>query len=253
MGPALNPHDDTAPIPVVVEASRARHAAPPQKHGVGWWSLRIAREVGIVLGIAIVASIVIRVALAEAMYVPTADMEPTLQPGDRILVTKGLSAVTGLSRGDVVAFRDPAGWVELPGATTNFGERVLAILGLAPAATGDDLVMRVIGTEGDRVACCTPEGKISINDTPLDEPYLAPGMPTDQVAFDVVVPTDSVFVMGDNRAASRDSRYYLDSNAGGVPTSALVGRAVMDLWPPGRITVLTTPEQFSAIPDPGTP
>ena len=253
MGSALNPHDDTAPIPVVVEAPRGRHAAPPQKHGVGWWSLRIAREAGIVLAIAIVASIIVRVALAEAMYVPTSDMEPTLQPGDRILVAKGLAAVTGLSRGDVVAFRDPAAWIELPGSTPGIGERMLAILGLAPSATGDDLVMRVMGTSGDRVACCTPQGQITINGTPLDEPYLAPGMPTDQVTFDVVVPADSVFVMGDNRAASRDSRYHLDINSGGVPASYLAGRAVMELWPLGRISVLTTPAQFAAIPDPGSP
>lgn len=250
MGGSLSRNDDTAPIPVVVEPPRARHAAPPPHHGAGWWAIRIARETGIVLAIALLASIVIRLVLAQPMYVPDAAMSDTLRPGDRVLVAKGLSAVTGLSRGDVVAFADPGGWSALEVPPASIGDRILASLGLAPVTSGDALVMRVIAAGGDRVACCNAQGRIVLNGMPLEESYLPPGMPTDQVTFDVTVPEDAVFVMGDDRVNSRDSRYHLDVDSGAVPTSGLVGRAVLVLWPLGHLQALTTPAEFADVPEP---
>ena len=250
MGGSMTRNDDTAPIPVVVESPRARHAAPPPHHGAGWWAMRIARETGIVLAIALLASIVIRLVLAQPMYVPDAAMADTLQPGDRVLVAKGLSAVTGLSRGDVVAFADPGGWSDLPAPSVGIGDRILAFLGLAPATSGEEMVMRVIAVGGDRIACCNADGRIVLNGMPLAEAYLPVGMPTDQVAFEVTVPEDAVFVLGDDRVNARDSRYHLDADSGAVPTSRLFGRAILVLWPLGHLQALTTPAEFADVPEP---
>lgn len=261
MGTALSPHDDTAEIPVVsapagltdVEIERARHAAPPAHHGPGWWALRIAREAGIVLAIALLASVIVRLVVGQAFFVPSASMEDTLRPGDRILVGTALSRLTGISRGDIVVFRDPGGWREGEPRPSGGAAGVLAFLGLAPAASGDDVVTRIIAVGGDRIACCSPDGRIVLNGAPLDEPYLKPGVPTDQVTFDVVVPPRGYFVMGDNRSDSRDSRYHLDQDSGAVPSSDVIGRALVVLWPPAHLSGLTTPAGFARVPDPAGP
>lgn len=110
--------------------------------------------------------------------------------------------------------------------------------------------MRVIAVGGDRIACCNADGRIVLNGEPLVESYLPPDMPTDQVTFEVTVPDDAVFVMGDDRVNSRDSRYHLDADHGAVPASRLLGRAVLVLWPPGHLQVLTTPVEFADVPEP---
>lgn len=239
--------DDTAEIPAVTSPSaHGRHAAPPPRRSAGWWTLRIARETGIVLGIALLASILVRLVLLEPLYVASPAMSPTLGAGDRVLVAKGLSSVTGLSRGDVVAFADPDNWQDIPAPSTSVFSTALAVLGIAPSP-GDDVVMRVIGVGGDRVECCDAQGRILVNGQAVDEDYLPAGMPTDQVTFDVVVPADSYFVLGDDRALARDSRYHLEVNDGAVPDANVLGRVIMRAWPP---QVLTTPEVFASVPDP---
>ena len=239
--------DDTAEIPVVASTSaHGRHAAPPPRRSAGWWALRIAREAGIVLGIALLASILVRLVLLEPLYVSGPAMSPTLGAGDRVLVAKGLSSVTGLSRGDVVAFADPDNWQDIPAPSTSVFSTALAVLGIAPSPD-DDVVMRVIGVGGDRVECCDAQGRILVNGQAVDEDYLPAGMPTDQVTFDVVVPADSYFVLGDDRALARDSRYHLEVNDGAVPDANVLGRVIMRAWPP---QVLTTPEVFASVPEP---
>ena len=245
--------DDTAPIPVVVEApsppvSPGRHAAPPARHDAAWWALRIARETGIILGIALLASIVVRLILVEPLYVSGPAMSPTLQAGDRVAVAKGLGVLTGLSRGDVVAFSDPGDWQDVSVASSGPLSTALAVLGLAPAP-GDDVVMRVIAVGGDRVECCDPQGRLVLNGEPLVEDYLPANMPTDQVEFAVVVPADGYFVLGDDRSQARDSRYHLDVNDGAVPDADVIGRVIMRAWPP---QLLTTPAVFADVPEPAS-
>ena len=238
--------DDTAEIPVVTQPPTAgRHAAPPKRRGGAWWAVRIARETAIVLGIALLASVLVRLVLVEPLHVAGPAMSPTLQPGDRVLVGSGITGLMGVSRGDVVAFTDPGDWQNLVVPAPSPLASVAAVLGLAPAP-GDDLVMRVVGVSGDRVVCCDADGRIAVNGVPLDEDYLAPGMPTDQVTFDVVVPDDSYFVLGDDRTLVRDSRRHLSVDSGAVPRSSVIGRVVMRAWPP---QVLTTPEVFASVPD----
>jgi signal peptidase I len=116
-------------------------------------------------------------------------------------------------------------------------------VGLLPSDSGDDLVKRVIGIEGDQVACCNQDGQIVLNGVALDESSYVNG-PTDQVLFDVTVPKDSMFVMGDNRGNSADSRFHLDQNNGAIPNENAVGRVFTVVWPLSRITIETIPEIF---------
>ena len=118
----------------------------------------------------------------------------------------------------------------------------LTFIGLLPSDTGNDLVKRVIAVAGDRIACCDAQGRILLNGTPLDEDYIIG--PTDQVLFDVTVPVDGVFVMGDNRGNSRDSRFHLEVASGAVPVDDVVGRVVLVLWPLSRIATVPIPGVF---------
>lgn len=200
------------------------------------------REVAIVLVTAIILSLIVRTFLVQAFYVPSQSMENTLLPSDRILASKITKRISGVDRGQIVVFRDPGGW--LPPAVPTSGNPVrsaLEFIGLMPSSSGDDLVKRVIGVGGDRVRCCSPEGKIVLNGVPLDEPYLKPGVSTDQIQFDVTVPGNSVFVMGDNRPESADSRYHLAENDGGVPVDNVVGRVFVTVWPVNRWSTFPVP------------
>jgi len=111
-----------------------------------------------------------------------------------------------------------------------------------PSSSGDDLVKRVIGIAGDHVVCCNAQGQIVLNGVGLVEPYIKSGNGTDQVPFDIVVPPDSVFVMGDNRGSSADSRYHLQVNNGTVPIGNIVGRVVLKVWPLSQFGPLTIPD-----------
>jgi signal peptidase I len=173
-------------------------------------------------------------------------MEETLRPGDRIIASKITTELSGVSRGEIVVFKDPGDWLPDPPPPSDDWRsqirRALTFIGVLPSDTGDDLVKRAIGVGGDRVACCDAEGRIVVNGVPLDENYIVG--PTDQVRFDVTVPKDSIFVMGDNRGNSRDSRYHLDVNDGAVPEANTVGRVVLVLWPFDRFAVETIPSIF---------
>jgi len=239
-------NDDTAPIPVVGDTpARGRHAAPPARHGASAWVLRIAREGGIILGLALLASVLVRLVIAQPIYVAGTGMGPTLDAGDRALVGRVVLAVMAPARGDVIAFEDPGGWQELALPNDSAVYRVLGVLGLAPVPN-TDVIMRVAAVGGDRISCCDPSGRIVVNGRALDEPYLPQAMPTDQVTFDVVVPPDSYFVLGDDRAAAQDSRYHLGKDSGAISRADLRGIIIMRLWPP---QVLATPAAYDDIPD----
>lgn len=210
----------------------------------GFW--RGLREFVIIIVVALIISAVVRAFLIQAFYVPSASMEDTLQINDRIIASKITTEFGGVSRGEIVVFKDPGGWLMLPPPTPEGWRGALqdglTFIGLLPSDSGNDLVKRVIGIGGDQVACCDAEGRIVVNGVSLDESYIIG--PTDQVRFDVVVPEDSIFVMGDNRGNSRDSRFHLDVNNGGVPVDNTVGRVVSVIWPFDRISFEAIPEIF---------
>ncbi len=207
------------------------------------------RELVIIVVSALLLSALVRAFLVQAFYVPSASMEDTLQVGDRILASKITTSLSGVSRGEIVVFKDPGGWLDDPpepaGGVQGAVRNAMTFVGLLPSDTGQDLVKRVIGIAGDRVSCCDDEGRIVLNGVPLDEDYIIG--PTDQVPFDIVVPKDSIFLMGDNRGNSRDSRFHIDedtSSMGTVPLDNVVGRVFLVVWPFSQWSAEPIPEIF---------
>lgn len=197
----------------------------------------LLRELVTVVGTALVLSILVRTFLVQAFYVPSASMENTLLKNDRIVVSKINTKLTGVHRTDVVVFHDPGNWLSggFPNPyDTTFG-RAMQFVGLVPANSGNDLVKRVVGVSGDVIECCSVDGKIIVNGSPIEESYIKSGSTTNQVTFKVIVPEGHVFVMGDNRGNSEDSRFHLDLNNGMVPLEDVVGRVVVRIWPFSRI------------------
>lgn len=195
------------------------------------------RETAVVVVSALVLSVLVRTFIFQAFYVPSASMENTLLVNDRIVVSKISTRITGIHRGDVVVFHDPSHWLGDGYADpygTKFGH-FLQYVGIVPANSGKDLVKRVIGVGGDRIQCCDTQGRIMRNGVGIDEPYIRSGSSTNQVNFNVIVPEGYVFVMGDNRGNSEDSRFHLDLNNGMVPLKDVVGRVSVRVWPIGRI------------------
>ena len=208
----------------------------------------LGRELFIIVVVALLLSFFVRTFIAQAFFVPSGSMENTLQIQDRILVSKLSNHFGGVQRGEIVVFSDPSHWLpdpEPPAGIAGILRNGLMWIGLLPSDTGKDLVKRVIGVGGDNVKCCSPEGRIVLNGVPLVEPYLKPPGNTDQVQFNITVPQGRIFVMGDNRGDSSDSRYHLDENDGTVPLSNVVGRVAYVIWPISSWSGEPIPDLFS--------
>ena len=233
------------------QRDHAAHAKTPRekKHGMGAW----LREVLTIVVIALVLSFLIKTFLFRAFYIPSGSMEQTLEINDRIFVNLLVPEPMDLNRGDVVVFKDTKGWlpqgVEKP---ANPLREALTFVGLLPDESQQHLVKRVIGTEGDHVVCCNAEGKITVNGEALDEPYIYPGATPSDIPFDVVVPEGKVWVMGDHRNASADSREHQYGEGGGfIDVEDIEGKAVVTAWPLNRVGgVSSYSEVFENVPEP---
>ncbi|MDQ0423855.1 signal peptidase I [Cellulomonas iranensis] len=234
---------------------RRRRDREPRRRSTAWSWLR---ETAIILVSALVLSLVVKTFLVQAFFIPSQSMHDTLVENDRILVSKLTPGPFDLRRGDIVVFKDPGGWltpeVQKPrSALAEATNEALTFVGLLPQDAGEHLVKRVIGLPGDHVACAGPGQPVTVNGVPLDETYLAPGSQPSEMAFDVVVPADSLWLMGDNRQQSADSRRNMGRPGGGsVPMENVVGVAFVTVWPLDRFTILSNPSDvFANVPDAG--
>jgi signal peptidase I len=198
---------------------------------------------------AMVMAVIVKTFFLQAFYIPSESMEPTMLVNDKILVQK-VSYWTGdVKRGDVVVFDDPGGWLgeEDSRHATNPIQRALEVVGLYP--TGGHLIKRVIGVGGDKVVCCNEKGKMTVNGKVLDEPYLLDQQaPASDQAFSVVVPKGHLWVMGDNRGNSADSRSHLGDPGGGfIADKEVVGKAWLRVWPWSRAGIIHKPSTFEAV------
>ncbi len=219
------------------------------------------REAAIVIVSALVLSFLVKTFLAQAFFIPSESMEPTLEPGDRVVVSLLTPGPFDLERGDVVVFSDPGGWLPPEvaaerGAVQGAVVGVLQFVGILPRDAGGHLIKRVIGLPGDRVRCCGEGGRLEVNGVSIDESaYLYPGDAPSQApdggTFDITVPPGSMWVMGDHRSASRDSRWNRGGPGGGsVPISEAIGKADVTVWPLDRWTILSDHEDvFADVPD----
>lgn len=222
------------------DAREVRGHAP--RRGRGW--LGFLRDVLVIVLIAVVVSFLVKTFVVRSFFIPSASMEDTLIVDDRILVDELTTDWSGYDRGDVVVFADPGGWLEPtpepPRSPFETGvDWLLSLVGLSASDSEDHLVKRIIGLPGDRVVCCNAFGQITVNDVPIDEMgYIK--LPTgdteaSEIAFDVTVPDGSLWVLGDNRDRSKDSRYNTDQpGAGFVPLDNVVGRVFLRTWPLDR-------------------
>ncbi|MFJ8077920.1 signal peptidase I [Streptomyces sp. NPDC096176] len=206
------------------------------------------KELPLLIGIALLLALLIKTFLVQAFSIPSDSMMNTLQRGDRVLVDK-LTPWFGSEpeRGEVVVFHDPGGWLEgEPTPEPNFVQKFLSFIGLMPSAEEKDLIKRTIAVGGDTVEC-KKGGPVKVNGKALDEPYIYPGSSAcDDMPFGPFkVPDDKIWVMGDNRQNSQDSRYHMeDVNSGFVPVEKVVGRAVVVAWPLNRWSTLPVPATF---------
>ncbi len=186
-------------VPISRRDRRAARADTSRRREVLEWV--------VLIGAALVIALLIKTFLFQAFFIPSESMVPTLKVGDRVLVNKLAYDYGDVDRGDVVVFKAP------PEASSGGIE---------------DLVKRVIGLPGDTVEA-RDDGAVYVNGRRLDESYLPRGTTTSNLP-PTKVPAGHIFVMGDNRGASRDSRYF-----GPVEESAIVGRVFVKIWPPASV------------------
>ncbi|NJP52904.1 signal peptidase I [Streptomyces sp. SBST2-5] len=218
------------------------------------------KEIPLLIGVAVLIALVLKTFLVQAFVIPSGSMEQTIQIGDRVLVDK-LTPWFGSrpQRGDVVVFKDPGGWLQDEQTTPKKEDPVgikqikdgLTFIGLLPSDNEKDLIKRVIGVGGDRVQCCDPQGRVTVNGVPLNEDYLYPGNAPSTTPFDITVPEGRLWVMGDHRSDSADSRSHIDTDYGGtVSEDEVVGRAMVIAWPLGRWSTLEEPRTYASVTGP---
>jgi signal peptidase I len=231
--------DKTAREPV-----QSVSAAKQAKKKRNFW-----RELLTIVVAAAVLTLLVKAFVVQVYRIPSASMENTLQIGDRVLVNKIVYHFRGIARGDVVVFSGQDSWgPDAPPPSSDpvvrLFDDVLSGIGLQNDQTY--YIKRVIGLPGDHVACCTG-GKVTVNGVPLSEgAYLFPGNPPSTSTFKEIVPPGHLWVMGDHRSDSDDSRYHPEAPGGGaIPENQVVGRAFLIIWPPSQIRDLPIPSTFA--------
>ncbi len=218
-----------------------------------------ALEFMLIVGIALLGAIIIKNFLMQPFEIPTESMASTLVPGDRILVNKLADNEAEIKRGNIVVFVDPGGWLP-PRDTGNIssirkGLRSMGeTVGILPRNSYQHLVKRVIGMPGDRVKCCSASGQITVNGVAINERYLQESMLPSATEFEVEVPAGHIWVMGDNRSNSKDSRFHhADTGFGFVPIKNIEGRVWLKVYPFSRMGRIASADTvFKKVPAPAT-
>lgn len=234
-------------------ATASERGRPRRSKPRGPWMSVI--ETVAILVLALLLSWTIKTFLVQPFSIPSGSMNATLLVGDRVLVSKTVPEVFDVHRGDIVVFKDPGNWlagVSSPQDATGprkWLNKGLTVVGILPQDAGDHLIKRVIGVGGDKVVCCDAQGRVSVNGVSIDEPYIAPGSIPSEIEFSVDVPQGKLWVMGDNRQQSADSRYHMNEpDHGFVPLDNVVGTAFMKAWPFDRFGMLRNPgDTFAAV------
>ncbi len=228
------------------DQTKTRRSAEEKKPRGVWGYVK---EYGTILIAALVISFLFKTFIMRAFYIPSGSMENTLQINDRIFVNKMIDK-NSLKRGDIVVFHDEAGWQPAT-SSPNIIRKGLEFVGVYPGDSQHYLVKRVIGLPGDRVKT-TADGKISVNGKTIDEPYLYPGDRPSEIQFDVTVPAGKLWVMGDHRSHSADSRYHMgEESKGFIPVESVEGTGWFIALPLDRIGGLSSGDSaFDGVPAP---
>jgi signal peptidase I len=207
------------------------------------------RELPVLIVVALVLALLIKSFVIQAFYIPSASMENTLDIGDRVLINKVVYHTRPIHRGDIIVFDGTGSW-DIDAAPTNsniFSKAVSELEGIVGISHDSSIyIKRVIGVPGDHVACCNTQGQITVNGVALSESsYLYPGNVPSTQKFNITVPSGRLWVMGDHRAVSYDSRGHMGDPGGGtIPESGVLGRAFVIIWPPSRWGFLNIPATF---------
>jgi signal peptidase I len=226
------------------DAPAEQQSAPAGRKRKHFW-----RELLVIVVVAAALTLLVKAFVVQVYRIPSASMENTLQVGDRVLVNKLVYHFRGIARGDIIVFSGQDSWgPDAPPPSSNgfvrLWDEVLSSVGLDDGQTY--YIKRVIGLPGDRVACCT-DGKVTVNGVPLAETsYVYPGDAPSFPFKTVTVPRGHLWVMGDHRGDSDDSRYHTsDPGGGAIPENEVVGRAFLIIWPPSQLRDLPIPSTFS--------
>ncbi|MBV9092791.1 MAG: signal peptidase I, partial [Streptosporangiaceae bacterium] len=226
---------DTGPAPAG-PGTQGPGAARGRRRRTAW---SFARELVILVVVALLLAVAIKTYLVQAFFIPSGSMEKTLEINDRVLVNKIVYHIRGIHRGDIVVFNGDGSWdpgqvPASPNVVQQYVDGFASMFGFG--RPGIIYVKRVIGLPGDHVACCDSRGRVTVNGVPLNEQsYLYPGDAPSEQPFKIVVPAGRLWVMGDNRLVSDDSRDHQgDPGDGTIPESAVIGRAFVIIWPPSR-------------------
>ena len=242
------PGSDEADTGAQPDGAARRKDARPKRGGL----IGLLREIAIILAVSVVLSFLIKTFLFKAFYIPSESMVPTLEENDRIFVNLMVPRNFALERGDVVVFRDTKGWLPaMPEEPSNPLQKGLEFVGLLPDTSQQHLIKRVIGLPGDRVVCCDASERITVNGEPLAEAYVNPAETPFVREFDVRVPEGSIWVMGDNRNHSSDSRFHdaKQRGSGFISLADVEGKATVIAWPVTRLRVLDSySDTFTSVP-----
>jgi signal peptidase I len=224
-------------------AAASQRPAKKRSKSRSWWI-----ELPILLVFALVLALIIKTFVVQAFFIPSSSMENTLEIGDKVLVNKMVYDFRSIHRGDIVVFNGEGSWDPVTSQTAaplaRLWNSIIGLFGTAPGV--HDYIKRVIGIPGDHVACCNAQGQITVNGVPLHEKsYLYPGNAPSTIRFSITVPPGRLWVMGDHRNVSYDSRgHQADPGNGTIPENKVVGRAFVIVAPVSRWRVLPIPATF---------